>query len=86
MVGAIDTNAVASCSERLQDFAFAFDFDGVLFDRARRTPARTSTVPTELARVMVVQRRLRGRCGGAVCLVGGFPGGMPWWLAGKLVG
>ena len=40
----------------------------------------------DLACVMVVKGRLRGRCGGAVCLVGGFPGGMPWWLAGKLVG
>ena len=29
---------------------------------------------------------LPGRCGGAVCLGGGFPGGMPWWLAGKQVG
>ena len=40
----------------------------------------------DLARVMVAQGRLRGRCGGVVCLWGGFPAGMPWLLARKLVG
>jgi len=54
--------------------------------RGRRRMGGVAGSGRELARVMVVQRRLRGRCGGAVCLVGGFPGGMPWWLAGKLVG
>jgi hypothetical protein len=27
-----------------------------------------------------------GRCGGVVCLVWGFSGEMPWWMAGQQVG